>query len=122
MENTRDIVVIVFSVTGTVASIVLLFMCIKLYPRVSQALERVGRASDDFHEVAEGARSGMRLAKDALDIVGPALPGSGWFRITYLAAAAIPRVVRLVSRFKGPPALGPGESGKQRDSQGTHSW
>ncbi len=104
MESVRDIVVTVFSVTGTVTSVVLLIMCLKLYGRASQALERVGRASDDLHAAAEGARSGMRLAKGALDVVGPALPGPSWFRVSYRAAAAIPRAVRFISRLKRPPA------------------
>ena len=104
MESVRDIVVIVFSVTGTVTSVVLLIICFKLYGRTSQALERVGRASDDIHEAAEGARSGVRLAIGTLQVVGPVLPGPSWFRVTYRTAAAIPRAVRFISRFKRPSA------------------
>ena len=58
METMRDIVVIVFSVTGTVTSVVLLIVGFKLQGRASQALERVGRASDDIHEAAEGLEAG----------------------------------------------------------------
>lgn len=118
MESARDIVVIVFSATGTVTSVVLLIMCFRLYGRTSQALERVGRASDDLHAAAEGARSGMRLAKCALEIVGPALPGPSWLRMTYRAAAAIPSAVRFLSRFKRSSANTLVELGEQRAFRG----
>ncbi len=75
MESMRDIIVTAFSVTGTVASVVLLIICLKLYGRPSQALERVGRASDDIHDAAEGAHSGVRLAIGATGR-GPCPPGS----------------------------------------------
>ena len=100
METVRDIVVIVFSVTGTIASVVMLVMGFKLYGRTAQALDQKGRASEDIHEAAEGARSGVRLAKRALEAVGPALPGPLLVGITYKVAATIPRAVRFISRFK----------------------
>lgn len=103
METVRDIVVIVFGVTGTVTSLVLLIVCYKLYPRVSQALERIGRAAEDIHGAAEGARSGARIASGVLDVVGPVLPGPGLLRLAYRGTAALPRAVRFISRFKKPP-------------------
>ena len=109
METIRDMVVIVFSVTGTVTSAALLFMALKLYPRISSSLEQVGRASEDIHVAAQGARSGVRLAKGALAVVAPALPGSSWVRTTYRVVAIIPRSLRFVSRSKKPSALTPGE-------------
>ena len=100
METVRDIVVIVFSVTGTVTSIVILVGFFKLYGRVCQAIEQVGRASEDLHEAAEGVRGGIRLAKGALEFVGPVIPGHGWARMFYQAGDAISRVVRIISRIK----------------------
>lgn len=104
METVRDIVVIVFSVTGTVVSAVLLVMGFKLYGRTAQALEQVGRASEDIHEAAEGARSGVRLAKGVLEVVAPALPGPRFVAMAHQVAATIPRAVRFISRIKRPPA------------------
>ncbi len=106
MESTRDIVVIIFGVTGTVASGMLVIMIFKLYGRTCEALERVGRASNDIHDAAEGVRSGARVAKEALTVVGSAVPGSNWSRMAYRTAMVIPRAVRLFSRFKKPPASG----------------
>lgn len=104
MEIVRDIVVIIFGVTGTVVSGMVVIMIFKLYGRTCEALERVGRASDDIHDMAEGVRSGARVAKEAVTAVGSAVPGSNWFRMTYRTAAVIPRAVRFFSRFKRPPA------------------
>ncbi len=107
METVRDIVVIVFGVTGTVTSIVLLIVSIKLYGRASQALERVGLAAEDIHGAAEGARSRVRLAKGVFEVMSPVLPGLGWLRLTSRGAAALPEAVRFISRFKKPPAQRP---------------
>ncbi len=104
METMRDIVVIVFSVTGTISSAVLLIMALKLYGPASQTLQQFGRVSDDIHEAAEGARSGVRLAKGALKIVGPILPGPRLLTMTCRVAVTIPRAVRFISRFKTSPA------------------
>lgn len=103
METVRDIVLIVFGVTGTVTSLVLLIICFKLYGRAFQALERVGRAAEDIHGAAEGARSGVRLASGVFDVVGPVLPGPGWLRLAYRGAASLPRAISFISRFKRPP-------------------
>ena len=100
METVRDIVVIVFSVTGTMTSVVLLVMGFKLFGRTAQALEQVGRVSEDIHDAAEGARSGVRLAQGVLEVVAPAIPGPGLLRITGRAAVAIPRIMALISRIK----------------------
>ncbi len=105
METVRDIVVIVFGVTGTVTSLVLVIVSTKLYGRASQALERVGLAAEDIHGAAEGARSRVRLVKGVLEVVSPLLPGSGWVRLTSRGAAALPGAVRLISRVKRPPTL-----------------
>ena len=105
METVRDIVVIVFSVTGTIASVVMLVMGFKLYGRTAQALDQVGRASEDIHEAAEGARSGVHLAKGVLKIAAPVLPGPRLLRITVRAAVAIPRIVGLISRIKRPSSV-----------------
>ena len=107
MEIIRYIVVILFGVTGTVTSLVLLIIFINLYGRASQALGRVGLAADDIHGAAEGARSRLRLARGVFSVVGPVLPGPGWFRSTYRGAAALPRAVRFISPFKRPPAASP---------------
>ena len=101
METVRDIVVIVFSGTGTAASVGLLIMGFRLYGPASQALQQFGRVSDDIHEAAEGARTGVRLAKGALEAVGPVLPGPRLFAMTCRVAVTIPRAVRFISRFKG---------------------
>ena len=100
METTRDIVIIIFGITGVMASVVLVIMSIKIYGRTCEALERVGRASEDIHVVAEGVRSGVSLAKGALEVVGPVLPGLGWIRSTYRAAKTIHRVTKLFSRLR----------------------
>ena len=105
METVRDIVVIVFGVTGTVTSLVLVVVSVKLYGRASQAMEQLGVAADDIHGAAEGARSRVRLAKGVLDVVSQIIPGSGWVRLTSRSAAALPGAVRLISRFKRPPTL-----------------
>ena len=102
METVRDIVVIVFSVTGTIASVVMLVLGFKLYGRTAHALDQVGRVSEDIHEAAEGARSGVRLAKGALEAVAPTIPGPGLLRITGRAVAAMPRIVGFISRIKRP--------------------
>ena len=75
METMRDIAVIVFSVTGTIASVVMIVMGFKLYGRTAQALEQVGRVSEDIHDAAEGARSGVRVTQGVLEVVGPAVTG-----------------------------------------------
>lgn len=67
----RDFVVIVFSMARTITSIVLLIVCIKLYGRVTQVFEQVGRASEDLHDAAEGVRGGIRLAKPQPTFVTP---------------------------------------------------
>ena len=100
METVRDIVVIIFSVTGTAASVVLLIMGLRLYGPASQALQQVGRVSDDIHEAAEGARTGVRLAKGALKVVDSVLPGPRLLTMTCCVAVTIPRAVRFISRFK----------------------
>ena len=107
MEMIRDMVVLVFSVTGTFASVLLLIMGFKLYGRICDALERVGRASDDVHDIAEGIQSGARVAKEALTVASSTVPGSGWFRMTYRTAAAISQAAKLFSRFKRRTAQGP---------------
>ena len=100
METIRDIVVIVFSVTGTVAAVVFLIMGFKLYGPASRALEKVDRVSDDIHDAAEGARSGVRLARTAMEVVSPVVPGERLVATAYRVATAFPRAVRFVSRFK----------------------
>ena len=105
METVRDIVVIIFSVTGTFTFILLLFVGFKLYGRSSRALERFGRVSDDIHEAAEGARSGVRLVKVVLEAVGTAFPGPGSLIMSGRAADAIPRIVGLISRIKRPSSV-----------------
>ncbi len=104
METMRDIVVIVFSVTGTIASVVMIVMGFKLYGRTAQALEQVGRVSEDIHDAAEGARSGVRLAKGVLEVVDPALAGPRFVAMAHQVAATIPRAVRFISRIKRPSA------------------
>ena len=101
METIRDIVVIVFSVTGTISSAVLLIMALKLYGRAAQALEQVGRVSDDIHEAADGVRSGVRVAKEVL---GSIFPGPRVVEATYRVVTTVPRAVRFISRFRRPPA------------------
>jgi len=101
METMRDIVVIVFSVTGTISSAALLIMGLKLYGPASRALQQVSHVSDDIHEAAEGARSGVRMAKGALKVVGPFLPGPRLITMTCRVAVGIPRAVRFISQFKG---------------------
>ena len=103
METVRDVVVIVFGVTGTVTSLVLLIVCTKMYGRAAQALDRLGIAAEDIPGAAEVARSRVRLAKGVLEVVSPILPGSGWVRLTSRSAAALPAAVRVLSRFKRPP-------------------
>ncbi len=100
METIRDIVVIVFGVTGTITSLVLLIVSTKLYGRASQALERVGIAAEDIHGAAEGARSRVRLAKGVFEVMSPVLPGLGWLKLTSRGAAALPEAVRFISRIK----------------------
>ncbi len=100
METMRDIVVIVFSVTGTIASVVMIVMGFKLYGRTAQALEQVGRVSEDIHDAAEGARSGVRVAQGVLAVVGTAFPGTRLLRITGRVAVAIPRIAEITSRRK----------------------
>ena len=100
METVRDIVIIISGITGTFALIVLVFMVLKLYPRASQALDRVGQAAEDIHGAVEGAKSGARLASGVFDVVSPVLPGPSWLKLTYRGAASIPRAVRFISRFR----------------------
>ncbi len=101
METIRDIVVIVFSVTGTVASVVYLIMGLKLYGSATRALENVDRVSDDIHEAADGVRSGVRVAKEFL---GSIFPGPRVVEATYRVVTTVPRAVRFISRFRRPPA------------------
>lgn len=104
METVRDIVVIVFSVTGTITSVVLFVIGFKLYGKTAQALEQVSLASEDIHDAADGARSGVRLAKGALEVIRTSLPGPRLAAMTYKVAATVPRAVRSISRFKRSPA------------------
>lgn len=107
METVRDIVVIVLSVTGTVTPLVLLIICFELYGRTSEALERVGSASDEIHEVTAIARSGERLAKGVFELMGPSLQGRGWMRLAHRGAVVLPKAVRSIARFKRPPVSRP---------------
>ena len=100
METVRDIVIIMFGLTATVSSLALLFMGLHLYQRASQALQRVGRTAEEVHGAVEGARRGVRLASRMVEIGGSVLPGLGWLTWTHRGAAALPRVVRSISRFK----------------------
>lgn len=103
METVRDIVIIVFGLTGTITSLVLLILSTKLYGRASLALERLGLAAEDIHGAAEGARNRVHLAKGVLGVVSPVVPGPAWVRLTSRGVAAVPRAVRFISRFKRPP-------------------
>ena len=103
MDEIRDIVIIVFGVTGTVTSVIVLIIGFKLYRKASQALDRVGRVADDIHGVVEMGRSSVGLAKGIYDIVGPILPRLGLLRAAVRGAAAIPRIARLASRASKPP-------------------
>lgn len=107
METFRDVVIIVFSVTGTTMSIVLLIICFKLYGRASRALEQIGIASNDLHEAAEAVRGGVCRAKGALEVVTSVLPSPGWAKMAYRAGNAFPRVARFIFRIKKPPASRP---------------
>ena len=100
METVRDIVIIVFVVTGTITAAVLLILGIKLYLRTSQALNRIGRVADDLHGAAQGAQSGVNIAKGAIDIVAGFIPGTRSLKPVYKGAIALARAIRIASRFK----------------------
>ena len=97
MDTGRDIVVIVFGVTGTITSLVLIIVSTKLYGRASQALERVGIAAEDIHGAAEVARSRVRLAKGVFEVMSPVLPGIGWLRSMRTTSASACRASSVVS-------------------------
>ena len=95
MELVRDIVVIVFAVTGTVTSVVILFMALKLYGPAIGALGRIGRAADDIHGAADMARTGVRAAKGTVEVVAPVLLGPGVPRLV----SRVPGALRLANRL-----------------------
>ena len=107
MDTIRDIVVIVFGVTGTITSLMVLIIFFKLYGKASQALDRVGLAAEDIHDAAEVVRKTPRLAKALYDFVGPILPRLGLLRLAFRGAAAIPRIARFASRARKPPTSNP---------------
>ena len=107
MDTIRDIVVIVFGVTGTITSLMVLIICFKLYGRASQALDRVGRAADDIHGAAEVVRRTPRLAKGVYNFVGPILPRLRLLRLAFRGAAAISRIAKFASRASKPPTPNP---------------
>ena len=76
----------------------MIVMGFKLYGRTAQALEQVGLVSEDIHDAAEGARSGVRVAQGVLEVVGPAVTGIRLLRITGWVAVAIPRIAGIISR------------------------
>ena len=100
METVRDIVIIVFGVTGTITAAVFLILGIKLYLRTSQALKRIGRVAEDIHGAAQGAQSGVNIAKGAFDIVAGIIPGTRLLRPASKGAVALARAIRIVPRFK----------------------
>lgn len=107
MDTIRDIVVIVFGVTGTITSLTVLILCFKLYGRACQALDRVGRAAEDIHGVAEVVRRTPHLAKSVYNFVDPILPRLGLLRLVFRGAAAIPRIAKFASQARKPPKSNP---------------
>jgi hypothetical protein len=98
LETIRDIVLIVFGVTGTVTSLIVLLLCFKLYGKASHALEQVGAVAEDVHVVTEQGRKLAGLAKGVSEILGPTMSPFNLGRIGSRGLAVILGIRRITSK------------------------
>ena len=100
MESVRDIVVIVFGITGTITSVVLVVLGVKLYVTASQAMQRIEHVAEDIHGTAHDVRGGVSLVKGIVEIVSVFTPGVRLFKPIYKGAISLSRAANFVSRLK----------------------
>ncbi len=84
METLRDIVIVVFGITGTITLLVTLVVLGLLYSKLSRALDEVARPARDVHKAVDAARTGAKKAGEVLAVVSAAVPTTRRLKVASL--------------------------------------